>query len=84
MRKLQGAARGEAVFFAAMQALDQDRLDWTQIALEHGFSDQSHFIRETRRITGFSPELLRLGMQNEEAFWVYRAWAKLAGCELMG
>lgn len=84
LRKLQGAARGEAVFFAAMQALHQDRLDWTQIALEHGFSDQSHFIRETRRITGFSPEVLRLGMLNEEAFWVYRAWAKLAGYELMG
>ena len=81
LRKLQGAARGEAAFFAVMEAIVEDRLDWTQIALEQGFSDQSHFIRETRRITGFSPEALRHGFTCEEAFWLYRAWAKLAGYE---
>lgn len=79
LRRLQGSARGEAVFFAVMEALNDDRLDWTQIALDHGFSDQSHFIRETRRLTGFSPEAMRQGVLNEEAFWSYRAWAKLAG-----
>jgi len=79
MRRLQVSARGEAVFFAVMAALNDDRLDWTQIALDHGFSDQSHFIRETRRLTGFSPETLRHGVLHEEAFWSYRAWAKLAG-----
>jgi AraC-like DNA-binding protein len=79
LRKLQGSVRGEAVFFAVMDAMLEKRLDWTQIALDNGFSDQSHFIRETRRITGFSPETMRLGFNNEEGFWVYRAWAHIAG-----
>lgn len=79
LRKLQGSVRGESAFFAAMEAMLEERLDWAQIALDNGFSDQSHFIRETRRITGFSPEALRHGFVHEEAFWVYRAWAQLAG-----
>jgi AraC-like DNA-binding protein len=79
LRKLQGSVRGEAAFFAVMEAMLEDRVDWAQIALDNGFSDQSHFIRETRRITGFSPETLRHGLIHEEAFWVYRAWAQLAG-----
>lgn len=82
LRKLQGSVRGEAAFFAVMEAILEDRLDWTQIALDNGFSDQSHFIRETRRITGFSPEVLRHGVWHEEAFWVYRAWAQLAGYDV--
>ena len=84
LRKLQGSARREAVFFAVMDALSDEHFDWTQIAVANGFSDQSHFIRETRRITGFSPEALRHGVLNEEAFWLYRAWAKLAGYTLPG
>ena len=82
LRKLQGSVRGEAAFFAVMEAMLEERVDWTQIALDNGFSDQSHFIRETRRITGFSPEALRHGLIHEEAFWVYRAWAQLAGYEV--
>ena len=82
LRKLQGSVRGEAAFFAVMEAMLEDQLDWAQIALDNGFSDQSHFIRETRRITGFSPEALRHGFIHEEAFWVYRAWAQLAGYEV--
>lgn len=82
LRKLHGAVRGEAAFFAVMEAMLEKRVDWTQIALDSGFSDQSHFIRETRRITGFSPEALRHGFNCEEAFWVYRAWAHLAGYEM--
>lgn len=78
LRKLQGSARGEAVFLAVLDAIHDNRLDWTQIALDHGFSDQSHFIRETRRITGFSPEALRHGLFHEEAFWSYRALAQIS------
>jgi AraC-like DNA-binding protein len=79
LRKLQGSVRGEAAFFAVMEAMLEDRVDWAQIALDNGFSDQSHFIRETRRITGFSPEALRHGFNTDEAFYIYRAWAQLAG-----
>ena len=82
LRKLKGSVRGEAAFFAVMEAMLEERVDWTQIALENGFSDQSHFIRETRRITGFSPEALRHGFIHEEAFWVYRGWAQLAGYKM--
>ncbi len=82
MRRLQGSVRGEAVFFAAMAALMDNRIDWTEIALDHGFTDQSHLIREIRRLTGFTPEALRLGILTDEAFWSYRAWAKLAGYSL--
>jgi hypothetical protein len=82
LRKLQGSARGEDAFFAVMEAMLEERLDWAQIALDNGFSDQSHFIRETRRITGFSPEALRHGYLHEEAFWIYRAWAQLAGYQV--
>lgn len=82
LRKLQGSVRGEAAFFAVMEAMLEERLDWTQIALDNGFSDQSHFIRETRRISGFSPETLLHGLIHEEAFWIYRAWAQLAGYEV--
>lgn len=84
MRSLQGAARGEAAFFAVMEAMTSQQVNWTQIALDHGFADQSHFVREVRRITGFSPEAMRRGVSNEEAFWVYRAWAQLAGVTLTG
>ncbi|MFT5286473.1 MAG: AraC-like DNA-binding protein [Planctomycetota bacterium] len=31
--------------------------NWTQLALNHGFSDQSHLIREFRGMTGTTPEL---------------------------
>lgn len=82
LRRLHGSVRGEAVFFAAMAALMDNRVDWVEIALDHGFADQSHFIREIRRLTGFTPEALRYGILNEEAFWSYRAWAQLAGYSL--
>lgn len=82
LRRLHGSVRGEAVFFSVMAALMSNRVDWVAIALDHGFSDQSHFIREIRRLTGFTPEALRHGILNEEAFWSYRAWAHLAGYSL--
>lgn len=83
LRRLKGSVRGEAVFFSAMAALMDGRVDWAQIALDHGFTDQSHLIREVRRLTGFTPEALRHGILNEEAFWSYRAWAHLAGYTLL-
>lgn len=82
LRRLHGFTRGETVFFAAMAALLDDQLDWTQVALEHGFADQSHFIREVRRLTGFTPETLKVGILQQEAYWSYRAWAALAGYPL--
>jgi len=50
------------------------KLDWAQIAVDTGYSDQSHMIRTTRRITGFTPEALGKGIQLQESFWAYRLW----------
>jgi AraC-like DNA-binding protein len=31
---------------------------WADLAIDHGFADQAHLIRETRRLAGRTPELL--------------------------
>ncbi|QDL53241.1 hypothetical protein [Rhodoferax aquaticus] len=43
-------------------------------AADTAYSDQSHLIRTTRRITGFTPEALGKGIQHHESFWAYRLW----------
>ena len=43
-----------------------------EIALEAGYSDQSHMGRAVRRATGFSPARLNKAIQTDEAFWCYR------------
>jgi AraC-like DNA-binding protein len=35
------------------------RLDWAGLALELGYFDQSHLIRDFRRLTGYTPEKYR-------------------------
>jgi AraC-like DNA-binding protein len=48
---------------------------WSALAQDAGYTDQAHLCRETRRVTGFSPEELRRRIDEEEAFWPYRIWA---------
>lgn len=43
-----------------------------EIAIEAGYSDQSHMGRSVRRATGFSPARLNKAIETEEAFWCYR------------
>ncbi|WP_339693305.1 helix-turn-helix domain-containing protein [Celeribacter baekdonensis] len=43
-----------------------------EIAIEAGYSDQSHMGRALRRATGFSPARLNKAIETEEAFWCYR------------
>lgn len=74
MRELRGLSRSEQSFFAAATAQAEGRVDWSQLALDAGYSDQSHLCRVSRRVTGFSPERLSVGIQNEEPFWSYRLW----------
>jgi AraC-like DNA-binding protein len=33
----------------------RDRIDWTQVAFECGFFDQSHLVNEFRMISGVTP-----------------------------
>ena len=74
MRELMGIGRAERAFFAALTAERKGRVDWADIAAQEGYADQSHLVRATRRVTGFSPEALRRRISEDEAFWVYRLW----------
>jgi AraC-like DNA-binding protein len=81
MRTLRGLTRAENSFLQLLQQLGtpaQRRRDvawhWADLALQAGYADQAHLCREVRRITGFSPQRLWLGLHSDPAFWVYRAW----------
>ena len=75
MRELKALSRAERVFFDALAAqADSGSVDWVEVALQGGYADQSHLCRETRRITGFSPEELRRRIAGDESFWAYRLW----------
>ncbi len=42
-------------------------IDWAEVANQCGYADQSHFIREFRRFSGFNPaEFIRAGVNNDE------------------
>lgn len=74
LRELRAVSRAERAFYAVAAAEGQPGFNWADIAAETDYADQSHLCRETRRLTGFSPEELRRRMQTEEAFWAYRLW----------
>ncbi len=76
---LRGLGRAEEAFFQAMEALDMDRLNWSDVAHDSGYADQAHLCREIRRITGLSPQALRHALRTQEGFWIYRAWAQAGG-----
>lgn len=75
LRALQGRSRAEAAFFQVRQAEDAGNVVWADLAAGAGYADQSHLCRETRRVTGLSPEALRQRVQDDESFWVYRIWS---------
>lgn len=81
-RNLLGLSRSERAFFHSTVAHRSDAVNWSDIAEQSGYADQSHLCRETRRVTGFSPEELRRRISTEESLWAYRLWAFSAG--LMG
>ena len=73
--RLRAHARAEAALLHAAALLRSGQLDWRQVALLAGYTDQPHLCRETRRLSGFSPVQLMRGMLGEDPFWIYRAWA---------
>jgi AraC-like DNA-binding protein len=74
MRELRAVSRAESAFYAVAAAEAGAGVNWADIAASSDYADQSHLCRETRRLTGFSPEDLRRRIQTEEAFWAYRLW----------
>ena len=77
LRRWTGQNRQALSFLAAIEDLharvahDADP-DLAQLALEAGYSDQSHMGRAVRRATGFSPARLNRLIATHEAFWCYR------------
>lgn len=75
MRELRGIGRGEQAFLGARAAADRLAApDWAGLAHATGYADQSHLCRETRRLTGFSPDELNRRIHGDEGFWSYRIW----------
>lgn len=74
LRELKGLGRAERAFFKAMEAEDPERHQWSALAVEAGYSDQSHLCRESRRITGCTPKELWGRIEHDEGFWPYRIW----------
>lgn len=74
LRELRAVSRAESAFYAVAAADHGAGVNWADIAAEADYADQSHLCRETRRLTGFSPEELRRRIQADEAFWAYRLW----------
>ena len=74
MRELRAVSRAENAFYAVAAAEGGAGVNWADIAADNDYADQSHLCRETRRLTGFSPEDLRRRMRTDEAFWTYRLW----------
>ncbi|WIV98078.1 helix-turn-helix domain-containing protein [Kinneretia aquatilis] len=75
LRALRGISRAEATFFQVRREMEAGEVVWSALAQDAGYTDQAHLCRETRRVTGFSPEELRRRIDEEEAFWPYRIWA---------
>ncbi len=71
-RDLQLFARVEEAFVRKSGQCKSSPLNLAGLALEAGFSDQSHMGREIRRVTGLSPAQFDELMAQDEAFWFYR------------
>lgn len=70
LRDLQLYARAETAFSHGGKLPNGERFSFAAVAAESGFSDQSHFGREVRRITGLPPAKLNELVENCESFWM--------------
>lgn len=75
LRHWRALSRTEAAFHVARERQQAGKpLALADLAHEHGFADQAHLTRETRRITGFSPRDFAVRYLEDESFWLYRLW----------
>ena len=77
-RELMTLRRAEQTLLSVLDRMGEEHEDWADMADRQGYADQSHMIRELRRITGLPPEQLRRRMKNDKAFWLYRLLGGLA------
>jgi AraC-like DNA-binding protein len=71
-RDLQGLGNTEQLFAKMQEAVQKGDVDWAALAVDSGFTDQSHMIRRLKQHTGFTPKRLHENAKNDEAFWKYR------------
>lgn len=71
-RDLQIYARTERAMMCLAGLPEEASVELADLAVEAGFSDQSHMGREIRRVSGLSPGRLDALMRTDEAFWFYR------------
>jgi AraC-like DNA-binding protein len=71
LRDLELFSRVEEAF--ALSQRSGSQINWmADVAIDAGYSDQSHLGREVKRVTGFSPKLFSELVKTDEAFWMYR------------
>lgn len=77
IRRYSGHTRRSLAFYSAFEQL-HERVNHmagqplAELAVDAGYSDQSHMGRAVRRATGFSPAQLNKAIETEEPFWCYR------------
>ena len=55
------------------QALDRGHaIDWAAHAVDVGYADQSHLVRDCKEISGRTPTQILRQARHDEADWVYR------------
>lgn len=77
IKRYSGHTRRTLAFYAAFEQLHERSVSaagqpLAELAIDAGFSDQSHMGRAVRRATGFSPARLNKAIETEEPFWCYR------------
>jgi AraC-like DNA-binding protein len=77
LKRWSGQSKQSLAFYAAIEDLHRSVIQLkssplASLAVERGYSDQSHMGRAVRRATGFSPGQLNHLIDTEEAFWCYR------------
>jgi len=77
LRRFSGQTKRALDFYASFDNLHRvahqnPKTPLAEIAVEAGYSDQSHMGRAVRRATGFSPAHLNQMIRADEAFWCYR------------
>ena len=69
---LQFFSQVEETFVRLVTKSESAPKNFSDLAYEAGFADQSHMGRSVKRVTGLSPARFVELMQTEESFWFYR------------